>query len=64
MNANVWQLCVEEGQRIRAGDKVAILEAMKMEVTVASAVSGVIKELRTAPGREVRPGQVLAVVAT
>ncbi len=64
MNANVWQLCVEEGQHIRAGDKIAILEAMKMEITVTSAVSGVIKELRTAPGREVRPGQVLAVVVT
>ncbi len=62
MNANVWQLCVEPGQRVNAGDRVAILEAMKMEVTVPSPVSGVVREILTAPGREVRPGQVIAIV--
>ena len=63
MNANVWQLCVETGQEIGAGDKIAILEAMKMEVAVTSSVAGIISEVRTAPGREVLPGQVLAVIS-
>jgi urea carboxylase len=62
MNASVWQLCVEPGQRLAAGDKVLILEAMKMEVTVAAASAGVIIEMRTAPGCEVTPGQILAVL--
>lgn len=62
MNASVWQLCVEPGQRIAAGDRILILEAMKMEVTVSASASGVVTELRTAPGREVTPGQVLAVL--
>ncbi len=62
MNANVWQLCVEVGARVKAGDKIAILEAMKMEISVVASAGGVIRELRTAPGREVQPGQVLAVL--
>jgi urea carboxylase len=63
MNANVWQISVTSGQRIQAGDKVLILEAMKMEVTVAADVTGLVAEIRTAPGREVVPGQILAVLS-
>ncbi len=63
MNANVWQLCVELGQAVQAGDKIAILEAMKMEISVTSTVAGIVSELRTAPGREVQPGQVIAVIS-
>jgi urea carboxylase len=62
MNANVWQICVESGQRIDAGHRVLVLEAMKMEIAVASPGAGVVSDVRTAPGREVRPGQVLVVV--
>ena len=62
MNANVWQLCVEPGQSVAEGDRLIILEAMKMEVTVTAESAGVVREIRTVPGREVRPGQVLAVI--
>jgi len=63
MNANVWQISVSAGQRINAGDKAVILEAMKMEVTVAASVSGTVTEIRIAPGREVVSGQILVVLA-
>lgn len=63
MNANVWQISVEPGQKLTAGDRVLILEAMKMEVTVTAGASGVVREICTAPGREVKPGQVLAIIA-
>jgi urea carboxylase len=62
MNANVWQICVAAGDTVSAGDRVAILEAMKMEVTVTAPAAGVVGEIRTAPGREVTPGQILAVI--
>jgi urea carboxylase len=62
MNANVWQICVAPGAAVAAGDRIAILEAMKMEVSVTSAAAGVVSEIRMVPGREVTPGQILAVI--
>ena len=64
MNANVWQWCVEPGQQVNAGDRIMILEAMKMEITVTTSASGIVRELTQPPGREVKPGQILALIAT
>ena len=64
MNANVWQVCVTVGEAVGAGDRIAILEAMKMEISVATAAACVVREIRTAPGREVTPGQILAVIGS
>lgn len=62
MNANVWQVCVSPGDRVAKGGRIAILEAMKMEISVTTAAAGLVAEVRTAPGREVIPGQILAVI--
>ena len=34
MTASVWQVAVEPGQRVEAGQRILVLEAMKMEVAV------------------------------
>ncbi|PHH82570.1 hypothetical protein CDD82_5590 [Ophiocordyceps australis] len=34
MNANVWKIMVESGQRLKRGQLLAILEAMKMEINI------------------------------
>jgi urea carboxylase len=60
--ASVWNIPVETGQRLSAGDRVLVLEAMKMEVAVTAPSDGEIVELRCAPGAIVQPGQVLAVL--
>jgi urea carboxylase len=60
--ASVWNIPVETGQRLAAGDRVLILEAMKMEVAVTAPSGGEVVELRCAPGAIVQPGQVLAVL--
>jgi urea carboxylase len=60
--ASVWNIPVERGQRLAAGDRVLILEAMKMEVAVTAPIEGEIVELRCTPGAIVQPGQVLAVM--
>lgn len=62
MPGNVWRLFAEQGQRVEAGETVAILEAMKMEVPVASPASGVIAAVLVVAGKPVQPGQVLCVV--
>ena len=47
---------------MRAGDVVIVLEAMKMEIEVKAAVSGVIEEIAVAVGAQVKAGQTLARV--
>ena len=62
ITASVWNIVVSPGQRVNLGDKMVILEAMKMEVAVMAPASGEVMELRCAPGALVKPGQILAVL--
>jgi urea carboxylase len=62
ITASVWSIPVEKGQQVVAGDRMLILEAMKMEVAVTAPQSGELLELRCVPGALVHPGQVLAVI--
>jgi urea carboxylase len=59
---NVWKLLVEEGQTVEAGDTLAIIESMKMEINVTAHAPGTVKELRAGPGRNVKSGDVLVVL--
>ncbi len=61
---NLWKLLKGPGDRVGAGEVLAIVEAMKTEISVAATTGGVVRELLTAPGRPVQPGQTLAVVQT
>jgi acetyl-CoA carboxylase biotin carboxyl carrier protein len=60
--ANVWQVPVEVGQTVAAGDTIAILESMKMEIPVEAPVGGTVAELRVAPDDQVNEGDVIAVI--
>ena len=62
MSATVWQVVVEEQGRVGAGDEVVVLEAMKMEIPVASPVAGVVVSISVSPGASVEEGQVLVVI--
>ena len=54
---------VTAGQAVQAGDRLAILEAMKMEHTLTAARDGVIAEILTAPGAQVEAGAALILLA-
>ena len=60
---SVWQLLVKPGDRVRAGDRVAVLETMKMETPVAAPADGTILGVHCAPGAQVVPGQLLVTLA-
>ena len=55
-------LAVEEGQQIEAGEPLLVLEAMKMQNTIPSPVTGTVKSLPVAPGTQVVRDQVLATI--
>ncbi|RFA20831.1 urea carboxylase [Subtercola boreus] len=57
--STVWQVSVEPGQRVAAGEKLLSLEAMKMESSVLADEAGTIDEIHVRPGEQVAPGQIL-----
>ncbi len=60
--ASVWSIGIEPGQTVKAGERVVILEAMKMEVAVSTPAAGVVRKVLCQPGALVTPGQTLAIV--
>ncbi|KAF7538495.1 hypothetical protein G7054_g2887 [Neopestalotiopsis clavispora] len=65
VNANVWKVLTNEGDTIRKGQTIAILEAMKMEINVNVEddldAAKVLKAL-IQPGQSVEAGQACVVV--
>jgi urea carboxylase len=59
---SLWKFLAEPGARVTAGDTVAIIESMKMEIAVMAPVSGVLRSVNSTPGRTVRAGELLAVM--
>ena len=60
--ANVWKLVASEGDEVGAGDVVAVLETMKMEIPVNAPASGTITEVKVTEGQIVQEGDVIAVI--
>ena len=59
---NLWQVQVDVGSEVKAGDILVILESMKMEIPLTAPRDGVIKEVRVQPGSPVRAGQRVVVM--
>jgi urea carboxylase len=59
---NLWQVQVEAGSRVAAGDVLVILESMKMEIPLLAPMAGVVREIRVQPGSAVRAGQRVVVL--
>ncbi|QNB15093.1 5-oxoprolinase/urea amidolyase family protein [Paraburkholderia tropica] len=62
VSGSVWKLLVAHGDAVEEGQDVAILESMKMEVTVAAPASGVIEALACQEGDAVTAGQRLMAI--
>jgi urea carboxylase len=63
ISASVWNVAVEAGQRVEAGQKLMILEAMKTEIAVTAPRAGIIHSLACAAGALVWAGQTLLLLA-
>jgi propionyl-CoA carboxylase alpha chain len=62
MPGTVVGVLVEQGDDVTAGQAVLVLEAMKMQHTVAAPHDGVVTTIDIQMGRQVAAGEVLAVV--
>lgn len=59
----VWKITSKEGDAVKAGDTILILEAMKMEIPVVAPVDGTVSKIAVAEGEEVASGQKVAYVS-
>lgn len=59
----IIKIYIAEGETIQAEEAVAILESMKMELTIRAPVSGAIKEVNVKPNDIVHEGDIIAVIA-
>ncbi|WP_417735409.1 biotin/lipoyl-containing protein [Rosistilla oblonga] len=64
MPGSVFKQLVQPGQRVREGESILILEAMKMEMEVASPIDGTVATVNVQVGDQVATGQVLATVTS
>jgi pyruvate carboxylase len=53
---------VQLGQPIKKGDRLLVMEAMKMQSTVYSPVAGSVKQLLVQPGQHVEAKDLLLVI--
>jgi 3-methylcrotonyl-CoA carboxylase alpha subunit len=62
MHGKVISLHVETGATVSRGDKLAVIEAMKMEHTLTAGRGGTISEVAASQGDQVGEGQKLIVI--
>jgi len=60
----VCALPLEAGASVGDGDELAFVEAMKMEIPVASPAAGKLKSLLVAIDEMVAEGQIVAIIET
>ncbi|MDB5278996.1 MAG: biotin carboxyl carrier protein [Ferruginibacter sp.] len=59
MPGKVLEIAVTNGQSVNEGDKMLILEAMKMENCIVISTAAIIKKIAVTAGQTVEKGQVL-----
>ena len=62
MHGTVLKVLVAEGDRVQAGESIAVLETMKMETTVTATSSGTLEAVKVQPGDVVEAGEVIALI--
>jgi len=63
MPGMIIRYLVSVDDKVKAGDTLLILEAMKMQNTISSPVDGVIKAINFGVGDSVNKGDILAIIA-
>jgi len=59
---NVWKILANPGDSLNAGDKIMILESMKMEIDIVAEVAGTVSSINVNVNDAVTDGQLLATM--
>ena len=60
----ILNIFVKEGTTVKVGDKLILLEAMKMENNINSDKEGIVKEIKIKAGDSVLEGDILIVIGS
>ncbi len=62
-SGKVFKIVSHEGQEVKSGDTVIILEAMKMEIPVVSPKDGTVSKIVVSEGENTSSGQTVAYIS-
>jgi len=62
IQAVIWKINVEIGQKVDIDDTVVILESMKMEIPLESKYKGIVKEILIKEGDNVNEDQEIIIL--
>jgi acetyl-CoA/propionyl-CoA carboxylase, biotin carboxylase, biotin carboxyl carrier protein len=62
MQGTIVKVQVEQGQKVKVGDAICVLEAMKMENSILAHADGTVEELKVTAGQSVETGATIAVI--
>ena len=62
MDGKVLEVCVKAGDAVKAGQKVVIIESMKMEVEISASKDGVVGEVLVSKGDQLTDGQSVITI--
>lgn len=62
ISGSIWKLLVEPGEEVTVDQPLLILEAMKMEFTILSGVSGKVNAIQCKPGMQITAGDLLLTI--
>ena len=58
----VWKVVASEGDAVKSGDSIVILEAMKMEIPVVAPQDGTVSSIVVSEGEELASGATVAYI--
>jgi biotin carboxyl carrier protein len=62
ITGKVVEVNVKEGDKVKEGDVLCMLESMKMENPIVSPVDGTITEINLKAGQKVEAGDTVAII--
>jgi acetyl-CoA/propionyl-CoA carboxylase biotin carboxyl carrier protein len=62
MQGTIVKVLVKEGQQVKAGELVCVLEAMKMENSILAHTEGTVEKLNVDAGQSVETGATIAII--
>lgn len=63
MQGVVLSLTVKVGDKVKAGDELLILEAMKMENPIVAPIEGTVESINVSKGENVEDGHLLVTIS-
>ena len=62
LTGKIISVNVKQGDSVKEGDIICLLESMKMENPIIAPVDGTIVQIDVAPEQVVKPGGIIAII--